>query len=733
MSTRKHYGPPYTCQVVPDATDGLPLTGYLICAPAAAAGDTGFQRFIEHLPAGVVIHESDGRVVNANTLAASLLGLTLEELCTSGAFDHSWRFCRNDGTPMPVDEFPAVASLQAGSDLRDIVVGVRGATERDTTWLLCNTLVVNDAAGQPARVVVSFNDCTKLKNAQNALRISEERLNLILLGTNDAPWDWNLVTDEIYYSDRWWSMIGRRPGELPADHELWFRLVHPDDVMVVADTLKQALESCTTYEVEFRLQHKDGHYVPVLSRGFVLRDSHHRAMRVSGTNTDLSERKKAEQSIHQLAYFDQLTGLPNRRHLMEHIHKVLSRTARTRQFGAVLFLDLDNFKDLNDTLGHDIGDMMLRQFADRLRHVLREPDHLARLGGDEFVIVIEDLGLAPAAAADEAEAIAQKLLAAAVRKFFLPGMDYTITPSIGITMFDHASDSVDALLKQADLAMYGAKAAGRGLLRFFDPKMQQAVDERSALESGLRNAVAGKQFELYCQPQFDADQRLVGGEMLLRWRHPEHGIVGPGAFVHLAETCGLILPIGSWVLREACRAVASWRDDPVLGRLAFSVNVSAQQLHGEDFVAQTLAIVRSTQVDPERICLELTESLLADDVADATEKMSALRGHGIHFSIDDFGTGYSSLSYLQRFPLYALKIDQSFVHDEKAAAIIEVIISLGKKLGLKVVAEGVETSGQFASLKEKGCEIYQGYYFGKPMPLSEFRDRYRDKGLLRQP
>ena len=689
-------------------------------------GDDRFKRFIEHLPAGVVIHQQDGRVVDANSRAAVLLGIDMAVLCGASAHDHSWNFLRNDGSVMPREEFPAVKSLQLRADLKDVVVGVERPDTHAVSWLLCNTLLIHEDVTNAPWVVVSFNDCTELKTVQNSLRLSEERLRLILLGTNDAPWDWDLESDALYYSGRWWAMIGRTPDELPSDPELWSRLLHPDDVLAVERVLKRALSTDTTYEVEFRLQHKDGHYVPVLSRGFVLRDENGRAIRLSGTNTDLSERKKAEHSIHQLAYFDQLTGLPNRRFLLEHAHRALSRAARTGQLGALLFLDLDNFKDLNDTQGHDVGDLMLRQFAERLRQVLRDADHLARLGGDEFVVVVEDLGTAPGSAAAEAEAIANKLLAASGRQFFLPGLDYTISSSIGITMFDRNSDTVESLLKQADLAMYGAKAAGRSLLRFFDPKMQLAVDERSALEIGLRNAIAGNQFVLYCQPQFDSSG-LVGGEMLLRWQHPEKGLVGPGAFIELAEACGLILPIGSWVLREACRTLAAWSDDPVLGSLRFSINVSAQQLHSKDFVEQTLSVIDAAQVDPSRICLELTESLLADDVADATAKMSALRSHGIVFSIDDFGTGYSSLSYLQRFPLYALKIDQSFVHDEKAAAIIEVIISLGKKLGLKVVAEGVETSGQFASLKEKGCELFQGYYFGKPMPLSEFGDRYRAK------
>ncbi len=678
------------------------------------------ERFLEHLPAGVVVHAGDGRVVGANRLAAALLGMTMEHLLARSALDEKWHFHLNDGTEMPVDEYPALKSLRTRTDLRDVVVGIADASDTIHTWVLCNTLVGKECEW----VVVSFTDCTALKTAQTALQLSEERLNLILLGTNDAPWDWNLVAGDIYYSDRWWTMLGWAPGELDGDQDLWFRLLHPDDTVQVSNTFKSALAAGSTYEIEFRLRHKDGHYVPVLSRGFVLRDARGEPVRVSGTNTDLSERKRAEQHIHQLAYFDQLTGLPNRRHLLEFLHKACSRAERTGQQGAVLFLDLDNFKLLNDSLGHDVGDLLLRQLGDRLRHVLREPDHLARLGGDEFVIVIEDLGTSVQTAAEEAEAIASKILSAAARKFFLPGMDYSLTASIGITMFGRLSGGVDALLKQADLAMYGAKAAGNGMTRFFDVAMQRSVEARSAMERDLRDALAGNQFLLYCQPQFDGERKLVGGEILLRWRHPVRGIVEPGNFIGLAEACGLIQPIGTWVLQAACRAVASWSADPVLGKLRFAVNVSAKQLHSKEFVAQTLAVMTDAGVDPASICLELTESLLADDVLDVTEKMRVLNAHGISFSVDDFGTGYSSLSYLQRFPLRALKIDQSFVQDEGAGAIVEVIIALAEKLCLTVVAEGVENASQFAFLKKSGCAYFQGYYLGRPLNLRDFQAMY---------
>ena len=422
-----------------------------------------------------------------------------------------------------------------------------------------------------------------------------------------------------------------------------------------------------------------------------------------------------------------MTSLPNRRQLVEHFQSVLARSARTGQLGAILFLDVDNFKDLNDTLGHDVGDAMLCQFGERLRHALRETDHLARFGGDEFVVLLQDLGTVPFDAAGEIEGIAAKLLAAAGKKFFLPGVEYLVTTSIGVAMFGPEANQADVLLKQADLAMYSAKAAGRGMLRFFDPAMQLAVEERSALEARLRDAIGGKQFTLYCQPQFDADLQLIGGEMLLRWQHPERGLVGPCAFIPLAEASGLIMPIGAWVLEEACRSVAAWCDDPRLGRLSYSVNISAQQLHHPDFVQQTLTALQNADLPPPRICLELTESLLAHNVEDVISKMQALRSQGVCFSIDDFGTGYSSLNYLRRLPLYALKIDQSFVQDEQSEAIVEVIIALGKKLGLRVIAEGVETQAQLDGLASKGCQAYQGYLLGKPMPLADFYERYRSR------
>jgi diguanylate cyclase (GGDEF)-like protein/PAS domain S-box-containing protein len=688
-----------------------------------------FHALLDHLPAGVVVHGKDSRILAANQLAGTLLGVPVEQLIGRTARDPAWRFYRDNNGPLHMSEYPVCRALESRTNLSHLVVGIERGEPLGVLWVICNTFITCDASGELSEAVVCFTDCTELKRAEQELHKSEERLRLILQGSNDAPWDWNLVTNELYYPPRWWEMLGRAPGELPADQWLWLRLAHPDDQGPVRELFEQALSSDRqSYEVELRLQHKDGHYVPVLSRGFILRDEHGKALRVSGTNTDLSERKEAERHIYQLAYFDFLTGLPNRRFLMEQLHKLLSRSARSGEVGAVLFIDLDNFKVLNDTLGHDVGDMLLRQAAYRLSHAVREGDYVARLGGDEFVVVLDDLGPDLAAAAAEADVVGHKVLAVCAENYALPARTYRSTASVGIALFDRGTESVDVLLRQADLAMYQAKAAGRNVLRFFDPLMQAAIDRRYALEHDLRDGLLRHEFRLFCQPQFDGDGRLVGGEILLRWQHPQRGLVGPNDFIGTAEATGLVLPVGRWVLRESCRQLAAWASHPVLGGIPLAVNVSAQQVHAPQFAAEVLTIIAETGADPHSLSLELTESLLAENMEDVIEKMSRLKDAGVNFAIDDFGIGYSSLNYLKRFPLEKLKIDQSFVHDihldPNAAAIVEVIITLARKLGLKVIAEGVEEEGQRQFLRDGGCDGFQGYLLGRPVDIGEFERRY---------
>ncbi|WFM70701.1 EAL domain-containing protein [Halomonas sp. CKK8] len=439
------------------------------------------------------------------------------------------------------------------------------------------------------------------------------------------------------------------------------------------------------------------------------------------TFSDITQRKAAEEEVHQLAFYDPLTGLPNRRLMLDRLEGALKNSYRSDQFGALLYLDLDNFKQVNDTLGHHAGDQLLQQVASRLGGVLRASDTLARLGGDEFAVLLHDLGRDPQRVAAVTERIANKLLGVLQAPIGLAGSSVTMTGSIGITLYrDHAT-TLDEILQQADMALFQAKRAGRDTLRFFDPAMQAQLHARARLEADLRQALARDEFLLHYQPQVDADRRMIGVEALLRWQHPERGMVSPGEFIPLAEENRLIMPIGGWVLQAACRQLVAWAGDPASADLTISVNVSPQQFREADFVEQVLATLARTGARPERLKLEVTESLFVHDRDEARETMRRLREHGVTFALDDFGTGYSSLSYLKRLPLDQLKIDQSFVRDlledEASAAIVASTIALSESLQLEVIAEGVETEAQRAWLVAHGCHAFQGYLFGRPGPV----------------
>jgi diguanylate cyclase (GGDEF)-like protein/PAS domain S-box-containing protein len=441
------------------------------------------------------------------------------------------------------------------------------------------------------------------------------------------------------------------------------------------------------------------------------------------TFSDITESAEAEAQIHRLAHYDVLTGLPNRLLLQDRMGQALASASRSGLHGAILFLDLDNFKTVNDTRGHDTGDRLLVEVTRRLRLAVRESDTVARLGGDEFVVILEELGDTTGEAAALATQIGQKLCASISQPCHVDGHELHCTASIGIGLFT-ARDTVEELLKHADLAMYHAKSAGRNTLRFFDPAMQARLDERSALEAELRKAIQHGQLQLYYQAQIDASNRVLGAETLLRWLHPQRGPIAPGDFIPLAEESGLILPIGRWVLETACAQLAAWSVDERARELVLAVNVSARQFHQPDFVEQVTEALRLSGADPRRLKLELTESMVLDNVEDTIEKMQRLKALGISFSMDDFGTGYSSLSYLTRLPLDQIKIDRSFVlnlpSDTNDGIIARTIITMGRSLALEVIAEGVETTGQREFLERHGCHAYQGYLYGKPLPVADF-------------
>jgi diguanylate cyclase (GGDEF)-like protein/PAS domain S-box-containing protein len=441
--------------------------------------------------------------------------------------------------------------------------------------------------------------------------------------------------------------------------------------------------------------------------------------------SDLSDRVKAQSQIENLAFYDPLTQLPNRRLLLDRLEQALHTSTRHARKSALLFVDLDNFKTLNDTLGHHQGDLLLVQVAQRLKTCIRDGDTLAHLGSDEFVVMLEDLSEDDIEAATKAETVGDKILSTFVPDFALGSGAYHGTPSIGITLFGGGTlESSEQPLKRAELAMFEAKAAGRNTLRFFDTRMQAEVSARAALEADLREAVLQQQLVLYYQPQIVGAGRISGVEALVRWQHPQRGMVSPAEFIPLAEETGLILPVGQWVLDAACSQLAVWEHHPELAHMTIAVNVSARQFQQADFVDTVLATLASTRARPRLLKLELTESMLVGDVEAVIAKMGALKAHGVSFSLDDFGTGYSSLTYLKRLPLAQLKIDQGFVQnivtDPNDAAIAKMVIALAESMGLAVIAEGVELQAQADFLAHLGCHAYQGYLFSKPVAIAEF-------------
>jgi diguanylate cyclase (GGDEF)-like protein/PAS domain S-box-containing protein len=441
-----------------------------------------------------------------------------------------------------------------------------------------------------------------------------------------------------------------------------------------------------------------------------------------GIYSDIADDKDALAEIHRLAYYDPLTKLPNRRLLQDRLAQALIATARSELFGALFFIDIDHFKTLNDTRGHDAGDQLLVEIAQRLKATVRNEDTVARQGGDEFVVIIENLGKNTHEAGALASRLGEKLRASFDQPFILDDNEYKCNISIGIALFN-VGDTVEDLFKHADLALYKAKNAGRNLVRFFEPAMQAEMEQRSALETDLSYALHRQELRLYYQLQVDNKGCPIGVEALLRWQHPQRGLVSPQDFIPLAEETGLILPIGMWVLETACAQLAAWANDGETCELQIAVNVSARQLRQVDFVSQVKQVLDANGVNPTLLKLELTESMILEDLDNIIEKMAALKQLGVNLAMDDFGTGYSSLAYLAKLPLDQLKIDKSFVcnlpgnwNDETIA---RIIVSMGHGLAMDVIAEGVETEAQRYFLEMHGCHAYQGYLFSKPIPIDE--------------
>ncbi|GAB4216386.1 MAG: hypothetical protein Fur007_16290 [Rhodoferax sp.] len=555
-----------------------------------------------------------------------------------------------------------------------------------------------------------------------SLRASENRLNTILDSVDALIYIKDTDLRYQYVNQPMGALLGQRPEALLGRRDDdWFA---PETVETLRASDQQVLEHGRRLQSQdsWRIRGQDA-VRTFLSVKLPLRDTQGKIIALCGIATDITERFAAEEAIHQLAFFDALTGLPNRRLLQDRVKQQLAGLARHGGTAALMFIDVDNFKDINDTLGHDQGDVLLQQMAQRMLACLRAQDTLARQGGDEFVMMLVDLDAQPALAAHQAQNIASKLLEQLHQPFDLGGQKTLTSVSIGVTLMDASTDDVQTPFKQADLAMYQAKSAGRNAVRFFNPRMQAEVIARTTLGADLRWALAEHEFVLHYQPQVDNQGKLCGLEALLRWAHPLRGLIQPADFIPTAEDCGLIVPLGQWVLRQACLDVARWQQAHPDHTISVAVNVSARQFRQTDFAEQVRAALTDSGAQPEQLELELTESQLLDNVDAVVAQMHTLKALGVRLSLDDFGTGYSSLARLKHLPLDQLKIDQHFVRDmlfdAQDAAIIRAIVVLGESLGLAVIAEGVEKRAQRDALVALGCRQFQGFYYGAPVALTD--------------
>jgi len=560
---------------------------------------------------------------------------------------------------------------------------------------------------------------TQLAQSEARHRAISERYALAAAGTNEGLWDWNIDTGEIYYSLRWSSILGCNPGLIGTDSDEWFSRVHREDLSSLLGAVYEHIEgSAPHFESEHRMLRSDGSYVWVLSRGIALREEGH-AYRMAGSMTDISARKKIEEQLIHNAFHDDLTGLPNRALFMDRLRHSIKRSMRRESRPcAVLFIDLDQFKIVNDSLGHLAGDQLLVAFTIRLQRCVRPGDTVARLGGDEFVVLLEDVSELPGALV-----VADRIIASMKEAFEVSGQEFFVTASIGVVGTSLGYERPEEILRDADAAMYRAKSRGRDQYHVFESSIRSNVISRLSLDRELRQAIDRGAFQVHYQPIVSLETGTIAGfEALVRWEHPGRGVVLPSEFVPLAEETGLILPIGRFVLEESCRQTNLW-NKKYDARFQISVNLSPRQFDQTDLPQHVEKTLFATGLPAEDLCLEITEGIIIRSSRTANQTLQDLRAMGVGVSLDDFGTGYSSLSYLNAFPITALKVDRSFVSNVENAGkhheIVRSIVDLGRKLGLTTIAEGVETMPQARALKGLSCARAQGYLFAKPIPASD--------------
>jgi diguanylate cyclase (GGDEF)-like protein/PAS domain S-box-containing protein len=683
------------------------------------SAEENLRSVVAAMAEGLVVQQSDGRIISCNRSAEHILGVPAGKLLDQTSTD--WQsFCfHEDGSVFLAEEHPSVIALRTGKSVSHVRMGIR-RPDGGLNWILINAEpMFREGETTPHAAVITFSDDTQRllaeervrKAAQYTRSLIEVSLDpLVAISPDGKITDVNLATETVTGCPRA-SLIG-------SDFCDYF--TSPEEAR---KGYLHAFENGAVRDFPLAIRHTSGRITDVLYNASVFKNQAGEVEGVFAAARDITERKRAEMAIAELAFYDPLTMLPNRRLLMDRLNQVLAACGRTARYAALLFVDLDDFKNVNDSLGHDAGDQLLQQVGRRLVDCLRQQDTVARFGGDEFVVLVPELSDNLDDAVRQMAIVGEKILAMLELPYRLGERSYRCTGSIGVTLFNSDEQSCDEVLKRADIAMFRAKYEGKKTLRFFNLDMQAAVMERATLEDDLRSALKENAFEIHYQPQVNRHGELIGAEALLRWRHPTRGLKLPGAFLHLAEENGLVDSIGQWVLETVCKQLVVWSRIPTMDHLTLAINVSAHEFNHTQFVDNIFAMLDRHCIDPRRLVLELTENVALRLLPETLVKMNRLRARGVALALDGFGTGYSSLSYLKEMPLDLLKVDQKFVRDLLTnpinGCILETILALGRILNLKVIVEGVETEEEKRYLEEHGVQFFQGYLFGRPVPVKD--------------
>ena len=684
---------------------------------------------IDHLAEGLIVFSPDGKSLQWNKKALALHGYKQhdERLAMAEEIRQDYEMLSPEGRRLSFEEWP-VPRLLRGEEVRDVEAILFNKREHWLRDLSFGGVLVRAPDGQPLMGLLTIRDITERRQAERARASAERRLQLAVDIANLGSWEWDIAEQSVIFSPQWKRLLGYAEHEIPDRLDEWAIRLHKDDSEKAMSALKDFVaHPAGTFQSEYRMRHRDGEYRWMLSRAIAELDDEGQAIRLVGTMLDVTYQKQHEQKVREAAQHDPLTGLPNRALIYEYSSHLLAAADRKHSRGALLFVDLDRFKQVNDLHGHEIGDRLLKEVASRMVACVRQEDLIGRLGGDEFVIVLPYLDRGYTA-----PTVARHVIDALTMPFHIAGLELSISASVGISFYPVHGTEIDTLLHRADLAMYHAKETGRGKYQVYTSELGSRIDASASIEARIKQGLSGDGLVLHYQPVIDVDSgRVVAAEALLRLRSTDGEFVGPASFIPVAESAGMIAQLGDWVATEVCRQLLAWSADG-MPPIRIAMNISALQFRQRGFASRLLSIIRRHHVDPGCLQIEVTENSLADRIDDAMETLSELHSAGIQVALDDLGTGSSSLSSISHLPLDKLKIDQVFVnklrHDPASRAVAEAVISMGKALQLDLVGEGIESEETLAYLRSHGCEQAQGNLFSHPLPAAEFTRWYRERG-----